>query len=72
MRNWWSEHPLLGSWLILAAGMVAILLVSSRNVALEPVQRFWLVVATVGLAGLCVWIISWEDDSLDGEPDSLP
>lgn len=69
MREWWSSHPLLASWLLLGAGMVAIVLTSSRHVALEPLQRFWLVLATVLLAGLCVWIISWEDDSSDGEPD---
>lgn len=70
MREWWNSHPLLGSWIVLAIGMVAILLVSSRDVALLPMQRFWLVLATIGLAGLCIWIISWEDDPLDGESDS--
>lgn len=69
MRDWWDRHPYLLSWLVLAIGMVAILLVSSRDVPLQTLQRFWLVVATVGLAGLCVWIISWEDDPLDGESD---
>lgn len=69
MRSWWNDHPSLLSWLLLAVGMVAILLVSSREVAFEPLQRFWLIVATVGLAGLCVWIISWEDDPLDGESE---
>jgi hypothetical protein len=69
MRNWWENHPYLVSWILLAIGMVAILLVSSRNVDLLPMQRFWLVMATIGLAGLCVWIISWEDEPLDGESD---
>ncbi len=69
MREWWARHPLLVSWLLLGAGMVAILLVASRDVSLLPLQRFWLVAATVGLAGLCVWIISWEDEPLDGESD---
>lgn len=67
MREWWSQHPYLVGWVVLTAGMVAILLVSSRDVALLPFQRFWLVAATVGLAGLCVWIISWEDDPPDGQ-----
>jgi hypothetical protein len=69
MRDWWNRHPYLLSWLVLAIGMVAILLVSSRDVPLLALQRFWLVIATIGLAGLCVWIISWEDDPLDGESD---
>lgn len=69
MRDWWEQHPYLGSWALLATGMVAILLVSSRHVALLPSQRFWLIVATILLAGLCVWIISWEDEPLDGQSD---
>lgn len=72
MRRWWDEHPFLVMWAALAVGMVAILLVSSREVALLPLQRFWLVVATVLLAGLCTWIISWEDEALDGESDPPP
>jgi predicted tellurium resistance membrane protein TerC len=69
VRDWWNEHPYLLSWFLLAVAMVAIVLVASRDVPLLPMQRFWLVMATVGLAGLCVWIISWEDEPLDGESD---
>lgn len=69
MRDWWERHPYLISWLLLAIGMVAILLWTSREVELLASQRFWLVVATIGLAGLCVWIVSWEDDSTDGESE---
>ncbi|MCB0078479.1 MAG: hypothetical protein KDD73_13780 [Anaerolineales bacterium] len=69
MRTLWNNHPNLISWLFLAIGMVAILLLSSRHVALLPMQRFWLIVATVVLAGLCVWIISWGDESDDGQSD---
>ena len=69
MRRWWDEHPLLGSWLLLAAGMVAILLVASREVELLASQRAWMVVATILLAALCAWIISWEDEPRDDEAD---
>lgn len=70
MRDLWEQHPYLVSWAILAVGMVAILLVASRDVALELSQRLWLVVATIGLAGLCVWILSWEDEPIDGESNT--
>ena len=70
MRRWWEEHTLLGSWLLLAAGMVAILLVASREVELLAMQRFWMVVATILLAALCAWIISWEDEPHDDEADA--
>lgn len=69
MRRWWEEHPLLGSWLLLAVGMVAILLVASREVELLAMQRFWMVIATILLAALCAWIISWEDEPHDDEAD---
>jgi hypothetical protein len=69
VQRWWNRHPYLVSWALLAAGMVAILLVASRQVPLEPLQRFGLVVATAFLAALCVWILSWEDETDDGEPD---
>lgn len=55
------QHPRLTAWLVLAIGMVAILVWSARDVGLLPGQWVALIVATVGLAGLCVWIIGWED-----------
>ena len=59
-RRYVDRHPLLISWLVLAVGMVAILIYTSRDVGLLPSQLFAMVVATVLLAGACVWIISWE------------
>jgi hypothetical protein len=46
---------------------VAILLWTSKDVELLPSQRAWLVVATILLAGACVWIISWEEGEEKGE-----
>ncbi|MBU0493024.1 MAG: hypothetical protein KKA73_14290 [Chloroflexi bacterium] len=56
-----KAHPRLVSWVVLAVGMVVILLFAVQGVALEPVQLLVLVVTTIILAGLCVWIIGWED-----------
>jgi hypothetical protein len=38
------------------------LLWSAKDVGLLPTQLLALVIATILLAGLCVWIIGWEDD----------
>lgn len=57
-----NRHPNLVTWLVLAIGMLAVLFFSARDVALTISQWFWLGVATVLLAGLCAWIISWEAD----------
>jgi K+ transporter len=62
IRKAWAAHPNLVSWLVLAIGMVIIVLIAARNVGFDPGQWAALILATIGLAGLCVWIVSWEDD----------
>ena len=61
IRNWINKHPKLSAWLVLAVGMVLLVLFSAKDVGLLPSQMLALVIATIGLAGLCVWIIGWED-----------
>ena len=62
IRKAWNTHPNLISWLVLAIGMVVIVLIAARNVGFSAGQWAALILATIGLAGLCVWIVSWEDD----------
>lgn len=62
VKQFVSRHPRLTAWLVLAIGMVVILIWSARDVGLLPGQWVALIVATIGLAGLCVWIIGWEDE----------
>lgn len=62
IRRVWTDHPTLTSWLVLAVGMVVIVVLAARNVGFTPPQWAAVIVATIILAGLCVWIISWEDD----------
>ena len=62
LKNFASQHPQLAAWVALAIGMVIILLWSAKDVGLLPTQLLALVVATILLAGLCVWIIGWEDN----------
>ncbi|MBI5303961.1 MAG: hypothetical protein HY868_17635 [Chloroflexi bacterium] len=63
LKNFASDHPRLAAWIGLAVGMVVILLWSAKDVGLLPTQLGALVVATILLAGLCVWIIGWEGDA---------
>jgi hypothetical protein len=60
IRDFATRHPRLVSWAVLAIGMVAMLLWAARDVGLLAGQMAALVVATILLAGLCVWIIGWE------------
>ena len=61
LRTLYNKHPNLILWAALAVGMVVVLLVAARNVGFTAPQWAALGAATVALAGLCVWIISWED-----------
>jgi len=59
--QWAMHHPRLAAWIVLSLGMVILLVVEARDVGLLATQWLALVVATVLVAGACVWIISWED-----------
>ncbi len=59
--QWIKQRPRLSAWVVLAAGMVALLAYEARNVGLLPSQWIALIVATILVAGACIWIISWED-----------
>jgi len=60
IREFVTKHPRLVSWFVLALGMVIMLLWAAKDVGLLPRQMVALVIATILLAGLCVWIIGWE------------
>lgn len=59
--KWASRHPRLAAWIALSLGMVILLVIEARDVGLLITQWIALIVATILVAGLCVWIISWED-----------
>jgi hypothetical protein len=67
VRRFINEHPRLAAWFVLAVGMVGILVWSARDVRLLPGQWAALIVSTIGLAGLCIWIIGWEEGEGDRE-----
>lgn len=69
VKEWISNHPRLAAWTVLAVGMVIILIVSARNVGLEALQWAALIVATILLAGVCVWIIGWDDKDKEEEAE---
>jgi hypothetical protein len=68
--KWMSRHPRLAAWIILSLGMVILLIIEAKDVGLLPTQWAALVVATVLVAGACVWIISWEDSDEVTESDA--
>ena len=60
LKKFWSDYPVLSNWTVLAIGMVIILFFSARHVGFMASQWAALIGATIILAGLCAWIISWE------------
>ncbi len=60
LKRFWSEHTTLSNWLVLAIGFTIILVFSAQDVGFNAGQWVALISVTVGLAGLCAWIISWE------------
>lgn len=60
LRLLFSRHPILISWAVLAVGMVVMLLYAAKDVSLLPTQIAALIVATILLAGACVWILTWD------------
>ncbi len=64
---WGKRHPYLTGWIALAIGMVALLVWEARDVGLQPGQWAALIVATILVAGACIWIISWDSEE-EGSP----
>jgi hypothetical protein len=70
--DWVKAHPRLSAWVVLGLGMNAIVAYEARTVGLLAGQWVALIVATTLVAGLCVWIIGWEDDAAGDEAGSSP
>ena len=60
LRRFWAEQTTISNWVVLAIGFDMILVYSARDVGFDSGQWAALLGATVALAGLCAWIISWE------------
>ena len=69
--KWIMIHPRISAWVVLSVGMVGLLVFEARNVGLLASQWIALIIATILVAGACIWIISWEDeDETEAAPAS--
>lgn len=66
---WANTHPRLAAWIVLSVGMIILLVIEAQNVGLLLGQWIALIAAVIFVAGVCIWIISWEDD--DDAPDAV-
>jgi len=65
-----DQRPRLTAWIVLSLGIVILLMVEARDVGLLIGQWIALIVASVLVAGLCIWIVTWEDSDETTEPAS--
>jgi hypothetical protein len=72
LLDWAKAHPRLAAWIVLGLGMNAIVVYEARDVGLLAGQWAALIVATTLVAGLCVWIIGWEDEDEAAPPADIP
>ncbi|HRE47611.1 MAG TPA: hypothetical protein PLD47_07800 [Aggregatilineales bacterium] len=56
-----ENRPRLAAWMVLSIGIVGLLLITARDVGLLVGQWIALIIASVLVAGACIWIVSWED-----------
>jgi hypothetical protein len=57
-----DTYPRISAWVVLSVGIVGLLIYEARDVGLTTTNWIALIVASVLVAGLCIWIVSWEDD----------
>lgn len=60
-----DKRPRIAAWIALSLGIVVLLLIEARDVGLLFGQWLALIVASVLIAGLCIWIVSWEGGDED-------
>jgi K+ transporter len=65
--KWSMTHPRIAAWIVLSLGMVILLVIEARDVGLTAGNWIALIVATVLVAGACIWIVSWEDVEEEAE-----
>ncbi|NJL95777.1 MAG: hypothetical protein HC915_19615 [Anaerolineae bacterium] len=57
-----DTYPRLSAWVVLSVGIVGLLVYEARDVGLSTGNWVALIIASVVVAGLCIWIVSWEDE----------
>ena len=70
LKDFTNRHPRLVMWAVLAVGMVIILIWAAKDVGLLAGQWAALIVATILLAGLCVWIAGWDGGDEEETPQA--
>lgn len=66
-----DRYPRISAWVVLSVGIVALLIYEARDVGLTTQNWIVLILASILVSGLCIWIVSWEDDEEALEEQSI-
>lgn len=66
-----DRYPRISAWIVLSIGIVGLLIYEARDVGLTTQNWIVLILASILISGLCIWIVSWEDDEEALEEQSL-
>jgi hypothetical protein len=64
--NIFDTYPRISAWVILSAGIIILLLIEARDVGLTVGNWIALIIVSIIVAGLSIWIVSWEDEDEAG------
>jgi hypothetical protein len=65
-----DSRPRIAAWIVLSVAICVLLAIEGRDVGLLIGQWIALFVASTLVAGLCIWIVTWEDK--DEAPATTP
>ena len=66
-----DRYPRISAWVVLSLGIVGLLIYEARDVGLTTQNWIVLILASILISGLCIWIVSWEDDEEALEEQSI-
>ena len=62
-----DTYPRISAWVVLSVGMLGLLYYEAQDVGLTTRNWIALTIASLLVAALSIWIVSWEDEELDAE-----
>jgi hypothetical protein len=57
-----DRYPRIAAWIVLSTGIIILLVREAQDVGLTTRNWVALIVASILVSGLCIWIVSWEDE----------
>lgn len=67
-----DTYPRISAWVVLSVGMLGLLYYEAQDVGLTTRNWIALTIASLFVAGLSIWIVSWEDEELEAEAQEKP